>query len=1147
MKKTKLCLFLFLLCSLVLIFSMGVSAEYSDVPDDIFFYLPDDPDQTPLKVNPEGTTQINASSNRLYRYLGLSSASEIGTVKVFSIEIPKGTTSFAAKVNPDESDQGITNHYSAWWYISNIGTDSQTNATGAWPSDSIVDKILTSFNEECYLILQGNPSAPSEVAYAFYCVEAEDTPIDDGIPSDIFFYLPDDPDQTPLKLNAEGTTQINASSNRLYRYLGLSSASEMGTVKVFSIEIPKGTTSFAAKVNQDESDQIIDNHYGGFWYITNIGTDSQTNATGGWPSDRIINRILTSFNEECYLILHGNPSAPSEIAYAFYCVETGDAPVLDPVLTDFKAGSIANYVGNTSSVTVGATFENVENDTPVKFYVTDKENGTSEDAIAGTLVETTAEKVTPQSAFSDITVPVGRLEAGQFWLAAEVGDSRMYQPFTMYATAREYAEGIRDLMINWYRTIGFYNGETYVGLSADSGNGSGIDWEAYIFGALGYEADDPLLTSADGKTYLDYLAENNTTPTTYPIPNQGAVPAAKPYARMVLGITGIGGDPRHVGVNNMVRDLISIAYEDGDIEGGKLRLDEDGSLHVRVADSDTIAEGYLLLALEVANATPAEGYTEELRQAGLKTMIKTDEAALSGAGGDEFSGFTNGKNISDFYTMTLFAAEFLNDVEGMEGEAKRLLDRFEAYYASVVANPENEMNLNSIAMATTAIVGNGVDFETYTTDPKWQRADGSSELSRLLGPTNARGGLGGFTDNRLSEYENLQALADLLNGKTCFRLAHEKYSETYPQYTDAGQEVANQLKALPEEITDAEDIEAVNEAREAYEDFMAGLSEKADVESVESYYADLEAALGEAEEACVEYVEEAIAAIGEVTLDDADAIAAAREAFDALTDEQKELVANEDDLTAAEEALAAAIVAADEAAAKAVDDAIAAIGEVTLDDAEAIAAARAAYDALTDKQKALVKNEEVLKEAEAVLAELVKEAANPFEDVKSGDYFFDAVLWAVENDITKGTDKTHFSPANKCSRGQIVTFLWRAAGEPDVAAKNPFGDVKEGSYYYEAVLWAVEKGITTGTGKTTFSPDASCTRSQIVTFLWRAAGSPEVGGDNPFNDVKADAYYYNAVLWAVDQGITTGATPKTFAPDKVCSRGEAVTFLFRAQ
>ena len=171
-----------------------------------------------------------------------------------------------------------------------------------------------------------------------------------------------------------------------------------------------------------------------------------------------------------------------------------------------------------------------------------------------------------------------------------------------------------------------------------------------------------------------------------------------------------------------------------------------------------------------------------------------------------------------------------------------------------------------------------------------------------------------------------------------------------------------------------------------------------------------------------------------------------------------------------------------------------------------------------------------------------------FVDVATGSYYEDAVDWAVENGITKGTDNTHFSPDGICTRAQAATFLWRAAGSPKPETRTmPFTDVPAGSYYYDAVLWAVENGITKGTSNTTFSPNMTCTRAQIVTFLWRSEKSPAAGTANLFVDVKSTVYYADAVLWAVKEDITKGTTNTTFSPDADCTRAQIVTFLWRCK
>ena len=181
----------------------------------------------------------------------------------------------------------------------------------------------------------------------------------------------------------------------------------------------------------------------------------------------------------------------------------------------------------------------------------------------------------------------------------------------------------------------------------------------------------------------------------------------------------------------------------------------------------------------------------------------------------------------------------------------------------------------------------------------------------------------------------------------------------------------------------------------------------------------------------------------------------------------------------------------------------------------------------------------------ATFTEETAEVTTPFTDVAAGEYYYDAVLWAVENGITTGMTETTFGPNEDVSRAQMVTFLWRAAGSPEATGTNPFTDVAESDYYYDAVLWAVENGVTNGTSDTSFSPNAPVSRAQSVTFQWRAAGSPEASGDS-FADVADDAYYADAVLWAVENEITNGMSETSFGPDVTVSRAQAVTFLYRA-
>lgn len=172
------------------------------------------------------------------------------------------------------------------------------------------------------------------------------------------------------------------------------------------------------------------------------------------------------------------------------------------------------------------------------------------------------------------------------------------------------------------------------------------------------------------------------------------------------------------------------------------------------------------------------------------------------------------------------------------------------------------------------------------------------------------------------------------------------------------------------------------------------------------------------------------------------------------------------------------------------------------------------------------------------------EPENPFTDISKSDYFYDAVLWAADKGITSGVTDTLFAPNSSCTRAQMVTFLWRANGSPVVDYAMKFTDVPADAYYADAVRWAVSEGITSGTSATTFTPDMTVTRAQTVTFLYRAAGTPAVSGGS-FADVDANAYYADAVAWAVSEGITSGTSATTFSPDAACTRGQIVTFMYR--
>ena len=206
-------------------------------------------------------------------------------------------------------------------------------------------------------------------------------------------------------------------------------------------------------------------------------------------------------------------------------------------------------------------------------------------------------------------------------------------------------------------------------------------------------------------------------------------------------------------------------------------------------------------------------------------------------------------------------------------------------------------------------------------------------------------------------------------------------------------------------------------------------------------------------------------------------------------------------------------------------------------------------DATVDKDGTKTRTCSACGEKETVTdvgSKLPEVITNPFVDVQEGRYYYDAVLWAVAENVTNGKEETHFMPNDICTRSEVVTFLWRAAGCPaPKSEENPFVDISENRFYYEAVLWAAEAGITKGVDQTHFAPDQTVSRGEFVTFLWRYQGEPAVSGSNPFADVASNRFYSEAVLWAYQNGVTNGVDETHFAPTNACTRGQVVTFLYR--
>lgn len=241
-------------------------------------------------------------------------------------------------------------------------------------------------------------------------------------------------------------------------------------------------------------------------------------------------------------------------------------------------------------------------------------------------------------------------------------------------------------------------------------------------------------------------------------------------------------------------------------------------------------------------------------------------------------------------------------------------------------------------------------------------------------------------------------------------------------------------------------------------------------------------------------------------------------------------------------------------AAEDTDDLIIKIGEVTVDSGDAIEAARAAYEALTEEQKELVENYEELLAAEEAYAALLAEQEEEktpveeiFTDVTADSYYRDAVQWAAENKITSGVTETEFGAEQSCTRGQLIAFIWRMMGSPAPETKRaPYIDVAEDLYYHDAILWATENAFASGTDGISFSPEQTVTRAQAVVFLWRTAGMPASSGKHSFLDVPETEYYHDAVLWAAENGITSGTGDGMFSPNEPCLRGQIATLLYRS-
>ncbi len=418
-----------------------------------------------------------------------------------------------------------------------------------------------------------------------------------------------------------------------------------------------------------------------------------------------------------------------------------------------------------------------------------------------------------------------------------------------------------------------------------------------------------------------------------------------------------------------------------------------------------------------------------------------------------------------------------------------------------------------------------------------------------------------YADLLLAEVAYYQALAAkyeeeeeayLEQAAQAFQEAKQAAIDALTEYLEHAKQDHDEEHVAAAEVALAEAIAAIEAAedsealRQAIDEGIAAIDEALRgglILPVDK--SELEAAVAEAEELNpADYTDESAAALEEAienakaVLEDEDATQEEVDEALAALEEAIENLEEKPDVDKSE--LEAAVAEAEELNLEDYTDESAAALEEAIENAKTV---------LEDENATQEEVDEALADLKEAIENLEEKEPFRFDDVMDeSQYYFVPVYWAYNHEpqITAGTSPNLFSPNATCTRAQVVTFLWRAAGTPEPETENnPFTDVKADQYYYNAVLWAVENEVTAGTSPTTFTPNGKCTRAQIVTFLYRFAGEPEISGENPFTDVTEKQYYYNAVLWAVANEVTQGTSATKFSPNNPCTRGQVVTFLYR--
>lgn len=1004
-----------------------------------------------------------------------------------------------------------------------------------------------------------------------------------------------------------------------------------------------------------------------------------------------------------YLDYEVYPDGFSAQGYAYYVYCRYASPV-----KTYAVNRECGYAAGDQWLNVAATFDTesplITNDTPVKMYIVDEANGKESDAVSA-ITETTVGEI-----YSDVVIKERKvgvmaedLAAGDYYVVLQTiaGDSDdlvdyQYTPYKVYATAKECVKSSIDDAIEYYQTPptlaevdvssltlpqkAFYNankakyptlgGEIlerggdfykitelkgpgitfryyeYVGISADvPGVDTGVDWEGWIFPALGssypyvndsgatqrldFSVDGSLLsngkTGYEQRTYLTRIYEmfeEKGWKTSQDV-NTGS----KNHFRYIAALCALGADPRNPFPGqeynpNLVEALIEDAYknaswnDDGslNLDGATLRLNDKGIIDFGL--DDVLFRSYFQLALEIVNASPEEGYTDELRYACVKGILPTGQNFIKGMlPDDQLGGDLFGLDVA---VMSMLPLCFMTD-DPVYGED--ICAMFDALPAALAAATEGGYGLNT---DTIAVILNTLVCAGYTAeDLEGDEYQGEYE-TLLNGLIASQMDNGGFTylvpgNNTMATYQAAGALVDLYNGENTLQTAHKNYLYLYPQYTDESQAFTNLLKSLPNDGDDLKwnEVPTVMATRAAYDALFesldksqqaqlptifsdeldvlgdleestgtvvgaamgrlpdadeVNLSDRSHVEAVRAAYdclteeqkaiadgesnvnisklrgaergldlwdakevsnlilslpspdditaldrADVEAAraaydgltkeqqlmvdgttlkvLRDAERALVQLdsknvmnaIDDLPAAV-DVRITDKDKITSVRGSYDALSDDQKTLVTNYSKLLAAEEAFDNLLIQAAETALLALPDADA----VTTADTDAIQSARATYEALTDTQKEAISAEALAKltAAEVALEKAGKVTIDDLVDIKDASvWYYDAVAKCVEEGLFKGDTNQRFNPMSNMTRAEFAQVLYNYYKDDANVMKNgtakTFGDVKAGAWYYDAVMACAKAGLIAGDGQGNFHPNQPISRQDVALIMMR--------------------------------------------------------------